>query len=284
MQLLLFFYLLVPNKQTFYNTFAPKNILKVIYTIRQKPSFFRVYSLPQYYYSENEVNDLTKIIKENKGKVYIYPYDSYLLNIEGTTYNSFALGTYTYSGSLVEEKTVEGFRLQPPRLIILGIDTKGALNLDDIPNFTRNPLLAKWMIKNYTIYQVKPKYLVLSFTPNKKVTGDKCLVQQLSVNLAGKENILQKTVDVIKPAVYYLGKIRLPYSPSTKSYLIFNYVFTSSGLISLFNNTEISTAKTNLLDNSGNLEITRVSAFLSRKEKKVFQKNEFSLKCANLNN
>jgi hypothetical protein len=279
------FYLLVPNKPTFYNTFAPKNILQVIYTIRGKPSFFDVYILPQNYYTENEVKDITKIIRENKDKVYIYPYDSYMLNIEGTTYNSFALGTYTYSNSLVEENTVKGLKLSPPALIILGVDTKGVLNLDDIPNFTRNPLIAKWMIENYTVSKIKSKYLVLSYTLNKKtIINQQCQAYQLSVDLAGKENFLEKLVDVVKPPVYYLGKIRLPYSPSTKSYLIFNDLFSSSGVASLFGNQEPAPAKISIENSDGNLEITRVSAFLDKKEAKIFSKNEFTLKCVSFDN
>jgi hypothetical protein len=260
-------------------------MLQVMHVIPQKPSFLSIYRLSENYYSENEINDVLKIIKENKGKVYVYPYDSYLLNAEGTTFNSFALGVYVYSNSIVEENTVKGFRSHPPSIIILAVDTKGALNLDDIPSFTRNPLIAKWIIGNYTVYQKTSKYLVLSFNPNKKtVSSGSCLAHQLSANLAGKESLLQKAVDVIKPATYYLGTIRLPYSPVTKSYLVFNDVFTSSGLAALFGNKGSTLSSINIPDKNGNLEITRVSAFLGKKETKIFSKNEFSFKCVTFNN
>lgn len=278
------FYVLVPSKPTFYNTLAPKNIFKVINVIKEKPSFYNLFSLPDNYYSEQEVKDIAKIVEKNKNHVYVYPYDSFILNIEGSTYNSFALGIYTYSNSPVEENTLIKLKENPPRVIILEVDTKGALNLDDIPNFTRNPLLARWIIKNYAVNKKTPKYLVLSYSPNKKVgLGNQCLVYELTINLAKKESIVEKIINIIKPPVYYLGSIRLPYSPSTKNYLIFENIFTSSGAASLFSNVSLESINANIVGKDGSLNVTRVSAFLSKKETKVFNKNEFFLKCVNLN-
>ncbi len=277
------FYLLVPFKPTFYNTFAPKNILKVIQVIKTNPSFFSLYKLPQnYYYSEREIKNIARIVSEHKNTVYIYPYDSYVLNIEHSTFNSFALGIYTYSGSPVEENMVKGFEAHPPALIILGVDTKGALNLDDIPNFTRNPLVAKWMIKNYAVSQQTPKYLVLSYNPKKTIPKNSCQVYSLSVNLNRKENTLQKIVDTVKPPLYLLDNTRLPYSPWAKNYLVFQGVYSASAISALFENASVSLLKAEPLTDKVELKITRVSPFLRRREIKIFHKNEFSLTCVTL--
>src|SRR5260221_62434 len=275
------FYILVPFKPIFYNTFAPKNIVKVFQVIVKKSNFFTIYSLPQnYYFTQNEVNDITRIIRENKDKVYIYPYDSYILNIENSTFNSFALGLYTYSNALVEENTVKGFTSHPPSFIILMLDTKGALNLDDMPNFTRNPLFAMWMIKNYTVKENHVKYLLLTYAPNKKgtISSTSCEAHILTINLKKKESIFQDMIDSIKPPLYYLGNIRLPYTPSSKNYLIFPAVYSVSGILSLFNLTDNNNSLTQNLKKD--LQIIRVSPFLGRKEVKIFHKNEFSFTCA----
>jgi hypothetical protein len=276
------FYLIVPNKPTFYNTFAPKNILKVVELITHNPSFFEIYQLPQdYYYTKNEIQDMSKLINDNKGKVFFYPYDSFLLNSQNTTFNSYALGIYTYSNSLVEKKTIQGFQKNPPAFIVLGIDTKGALNLDDIPNFTRNPLVAEWMIKHYRVKEQKTKYLVLEFDPKKQSQKDtnSCQIHELKINLIKKENIIQKIIGKIKLPVYYLGDIRLPYSPSTNTYFIFDGIYSVNGVAALFNSGANYKETNAHLSKAGQLEITRISPFLRKKEQVIFTKDEYSLRC-----
>lgn len=278
------FYVLIPYKPELYNKLAPKNIIKVFQVIKEKPSFISVYKLPQnYYLSKSEINDITKIVKENKDKVYIYPYDSFILNSEHSTYNSFALGTYTYSNSLVEANTVRGFNEQPPSIIILQIDTKGALNLDDIFNFTRNPLLAEWIVKNYTIKNAYPKYVILTYNPVKKVTkkSKSCKMFRLTVDLTKKESILQRTMNIVKPPLFYLGNQRLPYSPYSKSYLLFQDIQNARGLLFLFNNTKSTNPQYTFTNEKGQLIVTRVSPFLRKKGNKIFNKNEFYLTCLN---
>ena len=69
-----------------------------------------------------------------------------------------------------------------------------------------------------------------------------------------------------------------------KKYLVFNDIFTSSGVASLFDSKESISAGKSILDKNGNLQIIRVSAILGKKEVKIFNRNEFSIKCANFNN
>lgn len=273
-----FFYILVPVKPNFYNTLAPKNVFKVFKVIKDKPSFYDIYKLPATYFSTEEIKSLSKIIKENKKSMFIYPYDSYLMNIENATYNSFALGLYTYSNSLAEEKTVTGLSKNPPKIIILEIDTKGALNLDDIPNFTRNPLIAKWIIENYKVLQKNPKYVVLKYSPGsiRETSINKCSYSVLTINLSKKENPIQKVIDLIKPPLYYIGDMRLPYAPWSKNYFIFNDVYSVSGVTSLFNADVIYQSR---IFKDKKLQITRVSPFLGKKEIKSFSDGEYSIKC-----
>jgi len=273
------FYLLVPFKPTFYNTFAPKNIMKVLQVIKEKPAFFTLYQLPQSsFLTENDVKNITKILVKQKESVYIYPYDSYILNIENRTYNSFALGSYLYSNSLVEKEMVERLQMSPPALVILGIDSKGSLALDDIPNFTRNPLIAKWLLQNYTILQSYPKYILLQYQPHKKngTFSDSCDGYQLTIDLSQKESIEQKIIDFIKPPLYYLGSIRLPYSPFSHSYLIFPDITNQSELQILFNNQKNTNCKNIFLNDNQSLVITRMSPFRKKEQKVIFSSHDFS--------
>lgn len=276
----LLLFVLIPFKPNFYNNLAPKNILKVVSVVRNKPDFFNIYKLPQdYYYSEKEILEITKIVKNNKDKVYVYPYDSYILNIENTTFNSFGLGLYSYTNSFVEKRTVENFEKNPPSIIIFGIDTKGALNLDDIPNLGRNPMLAKWILGNYKVIQKTHKYLVLSYDKNKqKITSNDCNILTLLINITAKESLMQKLINVIKPPVYYLKNVRLPYSPWTKDYLLFENINDANGVAMLFNDS-LNKKNMKYMSNVKEIHLVRVSPFFHKRETKIFNINEYSLKC-----
>lgn len=273
------FYILVPYKPTFYNTLAPKNILTVLEIIHQKPDFFSIYTLPDnYYFSENDLKKITQFADSQKNNVFIYPYDSYILNSVNTTYNSYALGIYVYSDSAVETNTVHDFSENPPPYIILMIDTKGALNLDDIPNFTRNPQLALWMIKNYSVLENDKKYLILSYSPKKKTSTNSCQVIQFTANVTKKESVFQKGEDLIKPATYYLGAERLPYFPSVKNYLLFQNIYNSSDVQNLFKPNKKGYSKLPVQYTKG-LIITRIDPFTGKKQAKYFSNNEYSVQC-----
>lgn len=265
-------YVFIPFKPNFYNTISPTGLIKIVETLKTKPAFFQVYKLPNdYYFNQEEIENILKIVKENEGRVYIYPYDAYILNIQNSVYNSFALGIYTYSDSPVEAKTVDNFKKNPPKLVILGIDKKGALALDDIPNFTRNPQVAAWLINNYKVIKKTSKYLILSYSPGSGKTT--CGYQKLVINLPQKDNFFQKLENNIKPALYYMGGFRLPYSSFSKRYLIFQNLNSSADLEKLFNGEQTPVRI------KGNLTITRVSPILGIKDEKVFNSDEYRISC-----
>lgn len=275
----LLLFVLIPFKANFYNNLAPKNILKVVSVIGDKPDFFSIYKLPQdYYYSNKEIKEIEKIVKVNE--VFIYPYDSFILNIENKTFNSYGVGLYSYTNSFVEKRTVENFKNNPPEIIIFGIDTKGALNLDDIPNLGRNPIIARWILDNYRIVKKTPKYLVLSYDKNKqKKTNSNCNVLTLTINPLAKESVLQKIVNIIKPPIYYLGNVRLPYSPWTKDYLLFENIYDANEVAKLFEDSINKQTNIERKTNTNEIHITRISPFLHKREVKTFNKGEFTLKC-----
>lgn len=276
----LLLFVLIPFKPNFYNNLAPKNIVKVASVIRNKQDFFNIYKLPiDYYYSEKEINEIRKITTTNKGKVLIYPYDSFILNIDGSTFNSYGLGLYSYTNSLVEKKTIELFKKNAPKIIVFGIDTKGTLNLDDIPNLSRNPIIARWILANYKVIKKSSKYLILSYDKSKqRMTSNNCNILTLTINPVAKENVLQKIVNVIKSPIYYFGNVRLPYSPWTKEYLLFVNIYDMNGVVMLIEdmNKQVDAQRNVKLRL---INITRMSPFLHKKEVKMFSKNEFILQC-----
>src|SRR5205085_9204917 len=113
----------------FSDTYSLKNVITVYKIIHQKPAFFQIYTSPDhYYFNENEINYLAQFVQKNKGNILIYPYDSFILNMENSTFNTYTLALYLYSNSPVEEKTIRELSRNKPKYIILDIDTKGALN------------------------------------------------------------------------------------------------------------------------------------------------------------
>jgi hypothetical protein len=189
----------------------------------QSKTFFDIYRLPEdYYLTKKDFDYFNSLISNNKQNVMIFPYENYILNIYGTTYNTLPLQWYDYSNSLVEEKAVERLRKSPPRYIILGIDKKGVVALDNIPNFSRNPLVAKWMLENYSVYANKEKYLILKFDPERKShpSNYSCNIYDLKTADIMKPNLLEKT---FKPSTFYIDTdsgLRLPNMANTSEILL----------------------------------------------------------------
>ncbi|HEX8965063.1 MAG TPA: glycosyltransferase [Patescibacteria group bacterium] len=208
---------LSPFTQNYFSSFSLRNIKNVFITIQQKPSFFRVYSLFDKMFTKEDLNYFKKIIAQNPGKVMVYPYDNYLLNIYNQTYNSFALQFYAYSNSSVEQKSVQMLANNPPTYIILEIDSHGALALDDISNFTRNPLIAKWMFAHYFVEKSTKHYLVLKYQIKQKSThlAKSCYFYTINISIP-------KTISFIKQPLYKYPKenSRLPIKSGINSYLI----------------------------------------------------------------
>jgi hypothetical protein len=215
----------IPYKINIQSIFSMKSIegLKKI-TTTQIP-FFNIYTLPKnYYYLPEDFNYFSTLIKNNKKHVMVYPYDTYILNINHTTFNTYALQFYEYSNSYVEKITVDKLQKNPPHYIILGIDTKSAVVLDDIPNFSRNPRIAKWMITNYSVYKTAKNYLILIHYNNKAketITDRNCVVYEIDTSSIIKFSFFE---NFIKTGTYYLDlnnekNVRLPYSPFSNTLL-----------------------------------------------------------------
>jgi hypothetical protein len=211
--------LLVPYKNSTSFSFSIPNL--------QAKTFFDIYQLPKnYYLTKEDFTYFNSFIINNKGKVMIFPYDNYLLNIYGTTYNTLPLQWYDYSNSLVEAKAIERLKHSPPKYIILGVDKKGVVVLDNIPNFSRSPLLAKWMLSNYGVYKKSKTYLILNYDPKRKAkdNDESCTVYDFDTKKIIQSNIFEQ---ILKPSTYYLNTdrdIRLPnMANTTRIFLINNY-------------------------------------------------------------
>jgi len=169
-----------------------RNFKYFYWALRDKYTFNTLYKLPEsYYFGKEEMNDIGNLVKNNLNQVWVYPYDNFLLNINGSTYNSFVLQSYGYSTSISEKRTVDLLDSQPPKFILLGIDDLSAYRIDGMPNFTRNPLIAKWMITHYDVEKKYKKYIVLKYKKNNNCTlsGQKCYVYNIDIkNILSRQN------------------------------------------------------------------------------------------------
>jgi len=276
--------LFVNNGFSFLN-FSSSNFSKFIDTSNFKKPFSVFYKTTNYY-SKDE-NFLKKLIKENKNNVMTYPYDNYLLAINGTTYNNILLQYYQYSGSLVEKESVKQLSINPPKFIILGIDRHTAIDLDEIPNFTRNPVFSSWVIRNYSVHSLRGQYLVLEYVSKKKNVKilnktKKCSIYKLTISRP-----LFSFPDKFKPSLIYLldkknnSRIRLPYVPGNSDYLIFEDYFNIKRVEELF--FSVIDFKSGYLNKEklNQLEITKKSPFLRKKTIYPLNKISAQIECYN---
>ncbi len=221
----LIFYLLIPFRGSYFSSISIQNLQSAIAFASERQDFFAIYRLPEeYYFTGQDFSIFESLIRKNPGKVMIYPYDSYILNIYHTTFNTLPLQFYEYSSSVVEQDAVSKLSKTPPEFIILSLDSKGAVALDDIPNFSRNPLIAKFIIRNYSIYSVYKNYFILRFDPDQKLKkenkkGSACTIYDIDVSKVMKSNFLERFG---KTSTFYLDNItaRLPYVADTKDVFI----------------------------------------------------------------
>lgn len=214
------FFFLIPFHQNWYTYLSLENLKTLRNIIREKPGFFSLYNLPaKYYLSQHDFQKLSKLIRDNRGNVLIYPYDSYILNIFGTTYNTFPLQFYEYSHSAVEQNAVALLDKNPPKYIVLGIDTKGVIQIDQMPNFTRNPLFARWMLTHYHAIKNGKTYQILQYSNIiTRIPSTSC--EAYTLHLQIKQNFFHS---FFKPSIYYVNKtIRLPYRSEITEYFIPN--------------------------------------------------------------
>ncbi|MDE2590285.1 MAG: hypothetical protein KGL95_11565, partial [Patescibacteria group bacterium] len=234
--LFILLFMLIPFRDNIYAYISAKNISEIVHVIKnkQQTAFLNIYSFPKEY---KIYPQLFEFIAANKGKILVYPYDSVLLNIEHTTYNTYAFQLYGYSNSVVEMRTVSQLRANPPKYIILEVDGKSTLALDGIPNFTRNPLVFMWMMEHYSATEEIGQYVILQYNANKKNqytnASNECRVWAI-VGDFRYNNIS----DLIKPSQFYFvfrGALRLPVKPGVNTYMVIPESNNIDALAQLFN-------------------------------------------------
>ncbi len=202
-------------------TLTPNNFLKLYDLTRENTNFFDLYKIYPQFYTKSNLDKITLTINSSKS-ILIYPYDNFLLNINRKTFNTYSLQFYDWSGSKVEEKTVEKIALNPPNKIIYMIDKKGVIPLDNIPNISRNPYINKWIINNYSVESNNKSYLVLKFDKKgAKYINSDCKLYDLEI----KDNLLLFE-NLIKPSSYYLENdeyLRLPVSTKRNIFVFENF-------------------------------------------------------------
>jgi len=235
--LFIFLILFILFRQKYSEVFNFETIKQFGDLFKKESRFDSFYKLPKdYYLTTDDRKYISRIITQNPGKVLVYPYDSYLLNVKNQTFNTFPLQFYEYSGSMVEEKAVRQLAKSPPKFIIYSLDRIGINPLDNISNFSRNPFFTKWIINNYSVEKNKKKYLVLKFdTKGSYYRNEDCSLYSLNIkNLFTPfpfENLL-------KTSTYYLNNdrnLRLPYTGNHQKILIFDNAFNSDKIANLIN-------------------------------------------------
>jgi hypothetical protein len=213
------------------------NAIKLSDIFNKNETFFDLYRLPNnYFLNQANLNQISKIIEKNPGKVFVYPYDNFLLNIYAQTYNSFPVQFYDFSDSKIENEAVRRLNDNAPNFIIYEIDKKAVNPLDNIPNISRNPQLTKWIINNYSVSAKTDNYLLLKKETNKLITKTSdCNLYELNTS-----NISRSTrfLDLIKPSSFYLGNdtnIKLPYTKNSSNFMIFEEYSNPNELAKLFN-------------------------------------------------
>lgn len=205
-----------------------KNNIETAFSVFENPDFFENYVLPSdYYYSRDNLTEMSKLISANKNQVMIFPYDNFILNINNSTFNTYPEQFNVYTNSSVELEAKERLEEAPPKYIIFGPDDIGASAIDSIPNFTRNPIITKWMISNYKVEKAAKTYLILLYDPSKETftSSNKCTLFNLELDIPGS-SFTDKFVELIKPSIYTLTldkeTLRLPLKNLKDNYLIFN--------------------------------------------------------------
>lgn len=276
--LVLILFLFIPYKTDYALSFS--GIKNVISVLKTKPQFQNIYKFNEDYYLNNdEINKISSFIQKNKGDVFIYPYDNYLLNINDTTYNSFPLQFYQYSNSITEKKAIEKMNNNPPKFIIFMIDQKGALDLDNIPNLTRNTLFFKWALENYSLKTKENKYLILGYERNKKsknTNNKKCNLCEILFL-----SDMNDSLDIFKKPIYYLNNMRIPKIKKYDKY-IFSDEFNNVDTISSFFENAINFNTYYFLNpENRKMEIIKYSPFLKHKTKIELNNMNSKIYCFN---
>jgi len=210
-----------------------KNNIETAFSIFKNPDFFENFILPSdYYYSKKDLAEMSELISSNIDQVMIFPYDNFILNIKNSTFNTYPEQFNVYTNSSVEKEAVKRLEKNPPKYIIFGPDNIGASTIDLIPNLTRNPIIAKWMISNYKVEKAAKTYLILAYDLNKGTSqkgtsqsSTKCNLFNLELDIKD-DKLIDKFIELIKPSIYTLNidnkPLRLPLKKPKGNYLIFD--------------------------------------------------------------
>jgi hypothetical protein len=221
---------------------SPVNINQVSQLFSNKRDYFNIYKLPNSsYITKADVQKISSFIKTDNN-IFVYPFDSFLLNINNKTYNSYPLQFYLDSGGEIEKRGVLEMQKNPPDYIIFGIDKKFNIDLDGMPNITRNPILFNWMLSNYSVYENEGKYLILKYgKDNKKtLTTKSCTFFELKINIFPSKNIFNKLEEIVKKPIYYLLGKNLTRITSTNNILTFDDYTNVSSIANLFSDTTVT--------------------------------------------
>ncbi len=276
--LMLILFLFIPYKADYVLSFS--GIRNVASVLKTKPQFLDIYKFSNdYYLNNNEINKISSFVQKNKGNVFIYPYDSYLLDINNTTYNSFPLLFYQYSKSKTEKKAIEKMSSNPPEYILFMIDQKGALDLDNIPNLTRNTLFFKWVLKNYSLELEENKYLILKHKENRNVRNINNKICSL-YEIEFLSNIKDSS-SLFKNSMYFLKNIRIPKIERYEKYIFFDEFNNAKAMANLFKNGIDFNSYYFLNMEDRKMEIIKYSPFFKNKTKIELNNTNSRIYCLN---
>lgn len=271
---------ILPYKPNYYDYLSFTNIKEVFSVIKYKPAFFSLYTMPQdNVYTEKEINFLLTFINSHRGEVYVYPYDSYLLNTQRTTFNAFPLQFYDYSQDSVEQKAVNKFRQHAPKYIIWEIDTKGVVALDGIPNVTRNPIFTQWVLQNYTVEKQSTNFLLLIYSPNVSLTTQSHQCSVYSLIIKPNRSLIDVLYSLFKPPFYFLETpaIRLPFRTEVSNYFIIEQYESSENFAKIFQTINFSSFYNNQ-EKIKQIQLYKINPFNKRK---TTYKGELTVHCFN---
>jgi len=261
-----------------------KSNFKTALSILKNPEFFENFSLDKdYFYSQKEIEDMSRFIKKHPGKIMIFPYDNYLLNIAGETFNTYPEQFNVYTNSSVEKEAVKRLEKEPPKYIIFGPDDIGALRIDGMPNFTRNPLIAKWIIENYAVSETKRNYLILEYKKNKtKTVGNVCNLFNIKTEIKDS-NTIHILATFLKPPIYTMtineNTFRIPFKRNIDQYLIFTGK-NISDYVNLFNS-KIDFKKPKAIQKNFKIEINKNVDIINQNINFDQQKSGIQIECYN---
>jgi len=179
---------------------VPQAYETIIQSVRGKWPFSYVYQFDsRFYLSGEERGEISHVIRDNGGKVLIYPDDYLFLSIESTTYNTFMHQFYIDSGGALEKETVRRLIARPPKYVLYTHSSP----MDDIAPFTKNPLFFEWLANAYEVEKISKGYVLFRYNQDKpyyksEASDGACAAYQIK-NAAIKDggNVIDKLAALI---------------------------------------------------------------------------------------